>query len=88
MAESECLKTMDDWPYRSQLYFTNEKEELDYIADKISNNTNDGAWIGIRAMSTDDIWSNRYVVPKNIFSHNFFVIYMSIYIHICIYIHR
>ena len=60
MAESECLKTMDTWPYRSQLYFTNDKYELDYIAEKIPFTSNDGAWVGLRAMSSDRVWTNRY----------------------------
>ena len=59
MAETECLKTSDNWPYRSQIYFSNEKEELDYIAEKIPDTNNDGAWIGLRAMSNNRIWTTR-----------------------------
>lgn len=59
MAEAECLSLMDNWPYRSHLYFSNDKRELDYIAEKIPNGSNDGAWVGMRAMSNNIHWSSR-----------------------------
>ena len=60
MAEAECMMDSEAWPYRKQLFYSMNNNDLDYMAHAVLDRDDDRLWIGIDERDLDTVWETRF----------------------------